>query len=411
MSDLMSEPLNQQHSDGNEPLPHDLDWAIMVSMYPEDFDQDDQDKATALLKNEAIAEPQQWSLTRLRDAQETPYTRKVTEPILSSSVRSNLLEIAERTQRHQQNQREASARLRFERWFNKFFAGGPALAWTAVFGLALIGIWSYQDLSSSLEAPLPDSASYISTSSDPLPAKNSPDLVKGQPSAVSAQDQDDSSSEQDISLETEAPKSDDSPTITYRGFSQDSPAPKRKDKRRPKYRKNFTRSSSSASKLPVSKPSAPTSARTTKKRRVESPVSASRLRGFVTMQSKALKPTPSRPQPAKSAEERASTSSKPLNLPSPKVQKVIMQHTHDLQRCQDLFDASILVHWQVSPEGRARNIEVEGYEFDSDLTQCVATQIQAWPFPSLSDTEFVSQRFSPPAPVAKPPATQPNIAY
>lgn len=150
--------------------PHDLNWAVMTSLYPEDFTESERAEASRILKSHSAVEVSQWSLSRVRSAQSLPYVRDESQLFLSENAKQTILEEASRVaaRRRAQLATEKRAQGRLSRWGLGLISSlnvPPSLSWAMVFGLALVGVWSYQQTSepgSSLSAP------FISKDSDPL---------------------------------------------------------------------------------------------------------------------------------------------------------------------------------------------------------------------------------------------------
>ena len=153
-----------------QPPPRDVDWAVMVSLYPDAFSDEERSAASALIA--ALDEPPTSlrALREVRAAQRDLYTSPQATSGLGERARTHILTEASRFARARRAQLEEARQstrwsARLERWIGQPSIG-RGLTWAMILGFALIGVWKYQ-----LDAERPD------LESAPLPEAQS--LAKG----------------------------------------------------------------------------------------------------------------------------------------------------------------------------------------------------------------------------------------
>ena len=144
MSDSKPTRLNMTDSEDNE-LQRDQAWSLMVTLYPEDFSEEERREAAEYRQTQVLEdwEGLDQGLQELRNLSDQ-YEPKVTGPIgLDNQARANLMKvamnIAEANRHCTESQQQSPNHHRFT-----VFQWLQPLSWAMVFGLALVGLWSYQ---------------------------------------------------------------------------------------------------------------------------------------------------------------------------------------------------------------------------------------------------------------------------
>ena len=453
MSEYTSEPPTQdlKHTQGEETkLPRDRHWATMVSLYPDDFSVDEYQEAQEMLAQEGlITDVHDWPLSKVRLAQERPYTSYTQAPILSDHARSTLLEAASASVERQrivaETARNASGfRARLERWFTLLFREAQVLVWTAFLGVVLIGLWNYQaglDSAPSVSdlpmiAPEEVESTEVLNQGKPKPGKDEAPL-----DLYSRHEQELSSTKINTNRATETSNASVkiSQNASLKGSStQDSESAKgvidtqqqaRPTRRGPQSRAPRKRKTKAKKSRP--KPSQKLGIRKSKR-------SSPRLQRTAERSRATLDPDPSKsqrtsyappiPEPSAStlSPRRATLDQVPLppseinstrstakgsgmfgraRLPSPaarrdksvlsqgQIQRVIRKNQRRLKACDSLFKDRVTVRWTIMASGKVKQVKVQGRPRSSALAQCIASKIKQWRFPGSSAPQQVKHTF------------------
>ena len=463
MSDFTSKPPNQnQQSDhgGATYLPRDVHWATMVSLYPDDFNVAEHQEAQEVLECETnLSDVEEWSLVKVRAAQERPYVLPNEAPVLSDIARSKILEAAKTAAsrhqaRYEADVREASLGSRFERWFAPLISQSQAFVWTAVVGLALIGLWTYQaELESS--RPLPYASDTLSDHTAPEGSLDT--SLEREQSNVDAKDKKREATSKTTLPSADRRESEPSPisdlNIRFRGdASGKTPSMPHEEMAEERLRKvddvlDVDVAITAQSKAPTPRPQS----RTRKSTRARSKKQSKRTQNRASRRSRA-KPKPSKRRPpsrSRRAKTRAEVSTKSTYAPPPpldkldapslkpsaatrsslalddsldaggdvssskssrssrsvttrkpqkrsraQINRVIRRNRHTLKACHALSDDSVTVRWLIRTSGEVTAVKVISSPNSQALTQCLINQMKRWRFATSSTQQSVTHTFS-----------------
>ena len=465
MSEFTSEPPTQdlKPTQGEEAnLPRDRHWAIMVSLYPDDFSEVEHQEAQDVLTQEGLdTDVHAWPLSQVRSAQERPYTSNNQAPVLSDHARSTLMEAAsaavERQRVTAEAMRDASGfGARFERWFAPLFGKTQALVWTAVVGLALIGLWNYQnelDSAPSLSdlpviAPEESDSTELFNQGKLAPAKGEAPLDLGhkteQELSSDAIDQDEMKEASDIDVKTtqiasveekSALNLSDEVELPYPTVDTQKPArtarrqPQSRAARKRKVRaKKSRRKSTQTRRMRKSKRSTPRLRKPAKRSRatLDSAPSKSRRAAYAPPPPE---PSASTPSPSQATSDQVSSSFSESNNARPtakgsgmfgrarlstsgrtsstrsasrsgtkklsrgQIQRVIRREQRRLKACDSLFEGRVTVRWTIMASGKVKQVSVQSQPRSSALVQCFTSEIEQWRFPTSSAPQQVTHTF------------------
>ena len=134
-------PMSDQSTNA-ETLSHDLDWAIMVSLYSDEFTESEQREAMQLLREDTASAWRSFGdeVKGLRES-EAKWVPKVEKVGLSEIARANLMKHAQNMSDQQRAAELNTKRTRINPQVSRWF---EPLSFAAVLGLALMGLWQYQ---------------------------------------------------------------------------------------------------------------------------------------------------------------------------------------------------------------------------------------------------------------------------
>jgi hypothetical protein len=131
----------------DEAIEHDIAWAVMVDLDPDEFTAQERSIAQEMLASSGDVES--WdelrsNLSKIKDTQEQIIHTRVESGILTEHQRAQLQKLVENIAR--ENALSLDARESPPSWWmgSLLTLRSPVFAWSAVLGLSIIGLWSYQ---------------------------------------------------------------------------------------------------------------------------------------------------------------------------------------------------------------------------------------------------------------------------
>lgn len=362
----------------DEPVTHDLSWATMVALYPDDFSDEERLEAQDLLAANQVVEVEHWGLSRVRSVQAELYLPHDRFEVLSRDSHAQLMSAARRYA-EQSSQRVAESGDEGYSWFKRLIqliSAPPAVAWVPVLGLALLSLWSYQEgLISSSPVDLPASTSLSEQSAVISDSDDESDVSTKSAETIQSQAQGDRSDldaqdEVELRARVKALKAAElrrreQEIIAEKRVSERAERQKRRAKKRVERRVKLKRGASQSMRPAPVRPSART--RITHKTHVS--FSAATLHSS---------------EGASQSAERDSQRERTALI------EAVTRSQDSLHQCLSAElseererDLLFTVKWRVDQRGRSRAIKVDG-PTSRRARRCILRTIKRWTFTPIS---------------------------